>query len=415
MLASSFYNIADSFFVGHLGTSAIAAVGVIFPLMAIIQAVGFFFGHGTGIFLSKAIGGEDYSAASKMTSTGVITAFFCGCVIAVFGLIFANPLAALFGATDTVLPYALDYMFFILLGAPWILTSHTMNNILRYHGSPLYGMIGILAGVLLNIGLNPLFIFVLGLGIKGSALATMVSQFVSFLLLLSGCARHEVTKVRPSAFSPSVGSYKEIVKGGLPSLFRQAFASIASICLNNSAAMFGDAAIAAITIVQRVMIFATAVITGFGQGFQPVCGYNFGAKLYGRTKEALFFCVKISLPILLIFSTVTFIFAEEVMGLFRGDDPELMAIGSFYMRLQSFTLPLIGWVILANMLLQSTGRAVKATFMAVSRQGLFLLPILFILTPKLGLLGLQLSQPIADMCAFLLSVPLGISEVKKWK
>jgi putative MATE family efflux protein len=415
MLASSLYNIADSFFVGHLGTSAIAAVGVIFPLMAIIQAIGFFFGHGAGIFLSKALGAGNYTEASKMASTGVISALLCGCALSFFGLLFAKPLAVLFGATSTILPFAYDYMFFILLGAPWILTSHTMNNLLRYHGSPLYGMIGILTGVILNIGLNPLFIFVLGLGIKGSAIATMVSQFVSFILLILGCCKHEATKIRFKAFSPSVKLYKDIIKGGLPSLFRQSFASIASICLNNSAALFGDAAIAAITIVQRILIFAASVITGFGQGFQPVCGYNFGAGLYGRTKEAFFFCIKVSIPILLVFSALVFTFAEEVIRLFRKDDAELVNIGAFYIRLQCFTLPLMGFVILANMLLQSTGRAMKAAFMAVSRQGLFLLPILFTLTPNFGLLGLQLSQPLADFCAFLLCVPLGLSELKKLK
>ncbi|MDR2400807.1 MAG: MATE family efflux transporter [Deferribacteraceae bacterium] len=415
MLATSLYNLADSFFVGHLGTSAIAAVGVVFPLMAIIQAMGFFFGHGTGIFLSKALGAGNYSQASTMASTGVISAFLCGCVLALTGLISAKPLASLCGATATVFPFAYDYMFFILLGAPWILTSLTMNNLLRYHGSPLYGMIGILAGVILNIGLNPFFIFVLGLGIKGSAIATMVSQFLSFIILILACSKHEATRIRLAAFSPSASLYKDIIKGGMPSLFRQSFASIASICLNNSAALFGDAAIAAISVVQRILIFAASVITGFGQGFQPVCGYNFGAKLYGRAKEAFFFCLKVSIPVLLVFSVLIFNFAEDVIRLFRKDDAELVEIGAFYIRLQSFTLPLMGFVILTNMLLQSTGHAVKAALMAVSRQGLFLLPILFTLTPKFGLLGMQLSQPLADLCAFLLCVPLGLSELKKWK
>jgi Na+-driven multidrug efflux pump len=266
----------------------------------------------------------------------------------------------------------------------------------------------------LNIGLNPFFIFVLGLGIKGSAISTMVSQFISFILLILGCAKHEATRVRWRAFSPSLRLYKDILKGGLPSLFRQSFASIASICLNNSASLFGDAAIAAISVVQRILIFAASVITGFGQGFQPVCGYNFGAKLYGRAKDAFFFCLKVSIPILSIFSIIVFSFADSILGVF-SDDKAMLEIGAFYIRIQCFTLPLMGFVILSNMLLQSTGRAVKAAIMAVSRQGLFLLPILFTLTHKFGLFGLQLSQPLADLCAFLLCVPLGLSELKKWK
>jgi Na+-driven multidrug efflux pump len=209
--------------------------------------------------------------------------------------------------------------------------------------------------------------------------------------------------------------YKEIIRGGAPSLFRQSFASIASICLNNSASLFGDAAIAAISVVQRILIFAASVITGFGQGFQPVCGYNFGAKLYGRAKEAFYFCLKLSLPVLTIFSLIVFTFAENIISLFSANDRALVEIGAFYIRMQCFTLPLMGFVILTNMLLQSTGRGVKAAIMAVSRQGLFLLPILFTFTHLFGLFGLQLSQPLADFCAFLLSIPLGLSELKRWK
>jgi putative MATE family efflux protein len=297
-------------------------------------------------------------------------------------------------------------MGFILLGAPFMTSSLMLNNLLRFQGSASYGMIGTMSGAILNIALDPLFIFVFGMGVRGAALATMLSQMVSFFLLLVGCMRKDNVRIRLKDFSPSVAIYKEIIRGGFPSLCRQGFASIAVICINQAARGFGDTVIAAISIVNRVAMFAGSALIGFGQGFQPVCGFNYGAGLYHRVKRAFSFCVHISTGVLIVLSVCGFIFAPEIIALFRKDDLEVITVGARALRFQCFTFPLTGWIVLNNMMSQTTGKAVEATILALARQGVFLMIALFILTPLFGLTGIQLSQSAADIATFILSIPL---------
>ena len=413
MLISSLYNMADTFFVGQLGTSATAAVGVVFSLMAIIQAIGYFFGHGAGNYVSRKLGANEYEEASRMVTTGVLSALVVGVFITLIGFIFLKPLAKLLGATDTILPHAIDYMRFILIGAPWMTASLTLNNQLRYQGSAVYGMIGMVAGAVLNVGLDPLFIFTFNMGTGGAALATMLSQFVGFCLLVFGCSRKGNIRIKLNHFSPSVWRYKEIIRGGFPSLCRQGLNSVSTIFLNQMAGGFGDAAIAAISIVQRLIMFASSAILGFGHGFQPVCGFNYGAKKYDRAKQAFWFCVKLTTGILLVLAVLGFIFAPQLIALFRADDKNVISIGSLSLRMNCVLLPLLGWTTMQNMIMQNLGKVGKASLLATARQGLFLLPALFILTPSFGLFGIQLSQPVADFATLFLSIPLGISVLRE--
>ena len=280
MLVTSFYNMADTFFVGKINTSATGAVGVVFSLMAIIQACGFFFGHGSGNYISKQLGKRDTEEASRMASIGFFSAFLFGIVFMAAGLVFLEPLARALGSTDTILPYAKDYLGIILLGAPFMTSSLVLNNQLRFQGNAFYAMIGIATGAVLNIGLDPLFIFVFQMGIKGAALATILSQIVSFCLLVAGSFRGENIHISYRKFHPDGAAFLEILRGGIPSLLRQGLASVAVICLNFAAGGYGDEAIAAMSIVNRIMMFAGSALIGFGQGFQPVCGFNYGAGLY---------------------------------------------------------------------------------------------------------------------------------------
>lgn len=282
MLITSVYNMADTFFVGKIGTSATGAVGVVFSLMAIFQAVGFTFGIGSGNFVSRLLGGRDKEQAEHVAATGFYTAFAVGVLLMVLGFIFLDPLMRVLGATDTILPYARDYARYILLGAPFITSSFVLNNLLRFQGSAMYAMVGITAGGVLNILLDPLFIFVFDMGTGGAALATVLSQIVSFTILLVHSSRGGNIAMDPRKVQPSVRLYGEILRGGMPSFYRQVIASIAVIALNLSAGPYGDAAIAAMSIVSRVMMFALAALIGFGQGFQPVCGFNYGARRYDR-------------------------------------------------------------------------------------------------------------------------------------
>ena len=413
MLVTSFYNMADTFFVGKINTSATAAVGIVFPLMAMIQALGFFCGHGSGNYISRQLGAHNFEDASKMSATGFVTAFVLGLGILVVGFLFTDPLLHIMGSTETILPYARSYMRIILIGAPYMTASLVLNNQLRFQGSAFYSMIGITTGAVLNIVLDPLFIFVLDMGVAGAALATIISQFVSFCLLIAGTFRGGNLRLNLKDFSPSLKYYQNIVKGGAPSLFRQGLGSFATVCLNLMAGPYGDAAIAAMSIVTRISQCAASVVIGFGQGFQPVCGFNYGAKLFKRVQEGFWFCVKFCTSVLLVAAVCGWIFSPNLIGIFLKTDPLVIEYGSQALRLQALTFPLVGWITIANMMLQTIGKTVKASLLAMSRQFLFFVPVILTLPGFLGILGVQLSQPIADFSSFLLAVPLSISVLRE--
>ena len=412
MMVTSFYNMADTFFVGKLGKAATGAVGVVFSLMAMIQALGFFFGHGSGNFISRKLGARRFEEASAMASTGFFSAFFFGCLLAVFGLIFLDPLTNLLGATPTIFPYARDYLRIILFGAPFMTSSLVLNNQLRYQGSAVYGMVGIVSGAVINIGLDPLFIFTFQMGTAGAALATILSQIVSFTLLLIGSARGSSLRISIRKVSLKFHTYVEIARGGLPSLCRQGLGAAAVVCLNLAAGPYGDQAIAAMSVVAKITNFAASALLGFGQGFQPVCGFNYGAKRYDRVIRAFWFCVKVSSLFLVVVSALGIVFAQPLVAVFQSD-PEVVEIGTLALRLQWASFPLFSFITLTNMMLQTMGKAAKASLLAMARQGLFFLPALWILTASLGLFGLQLSQTVADVLTFLLALPLGLSTLKR--
>ncbi|MBQ7416284.1 MAG: MATE family efflux transporter [Oscillospiraceae bacterium] len=409
MLVTSFYNMADTFFVGMMDSnSATAAVGVVFSMMAIIQAVGFFFGHGSGNYISRELGKKNYEEASNMAATGFYYSLAAGVLICVAGLIFLDPLAYLLGSTDTILPYTKDYLGVILLGAPWMAGSLVLNNQLRYQGSAMYAMWGIVTGAVLNIALDPLLIFTCDLGVAGAGWATIISQFVSFCLLYVGVSRGSnihisITKVKLKFFY-----LKEIVRGGLPSLARQCLASFATISLNLAAGMLhDDAIIAAMGIVQRIMMFGASTMIGFGQGFQPVCGFNYGAKLYNRVRDGFWFCVKTSLGFLIAVSALMFIFAPELIGLFRND-PAVIQCGASALRFQCVAFPAQSWIVMSNMMEQSIGRTAPATFLATARQGVFFIPTVWILFACFGLLGIQMAQAVSDLLTLACAIPIHI-------
>ncbi|MDR1898871.1 MAG: MATE family efflux transporter [Treponema sp.] len=416
MMVSAMYNMADTFFVGSLGTADTAAVGISFSLMAIIQAVGFFFGHGSGNYIARALGARNNRNAEKMAAVGFFSAFVAGVLIALTGLLFLSPFARLLGATDTILPHTRSYLRFILIGAPFMVSSLTLNNLLRFQGSAFWGMIGMTGGAVLNVGLDPLFIFVLDMGITGAALATMISQTVSCtLLFVVSAAGKNNLRIRLRSFRPGLGVYRDILRGGIPSLLRQALLSLATIFLNHAAGGFSDAVIAAVSIVNRITLIAGAALLGLGQGFQPVCGFNYGAGRYDRVKGAFWFCLRLATVLLVLMAVGGFAAAPDIIALFRRDDSEVIRVGAAALRFQCYAFPLTGWIVLNGMMLQTIGRAVPASVMAFARQGIFLIPLLFLLTPGLGILGIQLCGPLADICTFILSLPLGIRALRQMK
>lgn len=415
MLITSFYVMADTYFVGQINTQSTAAVGISFSVMAIIQALGFFCGHGSGNYISRRLGAQDYENAEKMAATGFFCAFLAGIAVTVIGLVFLTPISSMLGSTPTIQPYTETYLGIILLGAPFMASSLVLNNQMRFQGNAIYAMFGIGLGAILNIALDPLLIFTFDMGIKGAAIATLASQVCSFLLLLYLDSRGTNIRIRLKHFSPTPALLKEIVYGGSPSLCRQGLASLATILLNVSAGVYGDAAIAGMSIVTRICMFINSFVIGFGQGFQPVCGFNYGAGFYRRVREGFWYCVKTGIVFLTLCSIVGYIYAPEIVTWFRKDDIHVIEIGACALRWQLITLPLGAWVILCNMLLQTIRKPVQAVILSSARQGLFFIPFILILPYFLGLQGVEMCQAAADLCSFLLAIPLTVPILKSFR
>lgn len=405
MLVTSIYNMADTFFVSQLGTSASGAVGIIFSAMAIIQALSFMIGIGSGNYIARLIGAGNRELAEKLASIGFFTGFGMGLVITVLGTANIHALVMMLGSTVTIAPYAEAYASYILLAAPFMMTSFIMNNILRFQGKALFAMVGITTGGILNIILDPVFIFGMDMGTAGAALATGISQFVSFCILLAMCnLRRDCISIDIRKFRPTLKLYGQILYGGVASLGRQGIASAATIIMNIMAQPYGDAAIAAMSIVNRFMMFVGSAMIGFGQGFQPVCSYCFGAGMYRRVKEACLFCIKVSTAVLFVFAVIGLIFSGNIVAVFRKDDMDVIRIGTLALRLQLCTLPLMGITVMGNMTPQSMGYGTWATVVSTSRQGWFLIPLLLFLTPAIGILGIQIAQPLADIGTTILAI-----------
>lgn len=415
MLVTSFYNMADTFFVGKLDTQSTAAVGIVFSLMAIIQAIGFLFGHGSGNFISRKLGAGEMEEAEKMSAVGFFTSFLSGVVIMAGCMFFIEPLSYLLGSTETIQPYTVAYLRIILIGAPAMTASLVLNNQMRFQGSAFYAMIGIVSGAVINIILDPILIFWCGMGVAGAALATTISQYLSFFFLLIMIKKGGNIQIRFQNFKPSLHFFAEVIRGGIPSLFRQGLASIATICLNHAAGVYGDGAIAGMSIVSRIMMFANSVLIGFGQGFQPVCGFNYGAKRYERVLKAFRFCVKVAFFCLLGMAVLVFIFAPQLVTVFRKDDPDVIMVGTAALRYSVIAFPLSAWIIMCNMMLQSIGKGLKASIVASARQGIFFLPLIWILPYFFGLTGVEACQAVSDFFALTISIPLGVSVIREMK
>lgn len=406
VLITTVYNMADTYFVSQLGTSAAGAVSVVFSLMAVFQAVGYTLGMGSGNVMSRQMGAMESDQANCTASTGVVTAFVLGLLFAVFGHTFIKKLMLLLGATDTILPYAQAYGRYILLAAPFMCASFVMSTLLRCEGKATLGTVGLTVGGLLNIGLDPLCIYVLNLGTAGAAIATALSQFVGFCILLSFFLfKKSNIRLSIALVSRKPKVYGMIVYTGLPSLSRQGLSSISTLLLNRSATIYGDAAIAAMGIVGKVFMFIYSAVLGFLQGYQPIAGFNYGAKKYGRVKKATYFAGGICILATVVIGFACFLIAPQIIAIFRRDDIDVIAIGTLALRLQCVVLPLCAVTTIASFALQSTGQALMAIILSMCRQGIFYIPLILILPGQFGLLGIEMTQTVSDVLTLIVSVP----------
>ena len=409
MLITSIYNLADTFFVGQISTSASGAVGVVSSLMAIIQALGFMLGHGAGTIISRSLGSRDTTAATRFASTSFFTALVFGVVLAAAGLGTLPHFMMLLGSTETILPHACAYARPILIAAPLMISSLVMNNILRYEGKASFAMIGLVTGGVLNIALDPLFMFVFGLGTAGAGIATALSQSISFCILLSMFLRGKtVSQFRLSAVTREARDFGRILLGGAPSFGRQGLNSIGGMLLNLAARSYGDAAVAGMSIVSRIFMFIISVAIGVGQGLQPVASFNYGARKYRRVRQAAIFTIEAAFCMLVVLVGLCWVNGDALIRLFR-DDPAVTAVALPAFHYQCLAMLLQPIIVVANMTFQSVGASGRATFLACCRQGVFFIPLILILPRTHGLFGVEICQPIADVLTFLVSLPFLIA------
>ncbi len=414
MLITNIYNMADTYFVGTLGESAQAATGVLFTVQAIMQGIAFMLGHGGGTFIARALADKNTREATKYISSAFFMGGILGLIITVLGLTFLEPLVRFLGSTETIVPHAKDYGMWILLAAPFIICSFILNNGLRYEGKAFYAMFGLTAGGLLNILGDYILVMKCGLGVYGAGLATAASQVVSFAILLFMYLKMAQGTIQFQAVSKDVSLYLRIARVGLPSLIRQGLTSVTNGLLNNITKPFGDAAIAAMSVVSRYSNFLMCVGLGMGQGFQPVASFNYQAKKYDRVKKGLLFTTAFGLVFIGAMSTVSIIFAEPIIAIFQKH-PDVIAIGSKALRFTAVGMMFMPFSVPVNMLYQSIQQPTISSVLSLIRSGMVTIPLLLFGVPFLGLLGIQIAQPTADIIAGLISIPFIIRFVRKTK
>ena len=414
MLVTNIYNLVDTAFVGRLGTSASGAVGIVFGFMSIIQAFGFMFGQGSGSILSRALGSQDRESATVHASVGFVGSFMCGLIISLFGFLLLDDIVIFLGSTLTIAPYAKTYISFILAAAPFMCSSFTLNNLLRYEGKASLGMIGLMFGAILNMVGDPILMFGLGMGIAGAGLSTALSQIVSWgILLYMFLGGHTESKINLiKAFQAGPAVVGNIMATGFPSLLRQGLNSLTTVLLNSRCGVYGDAAVAAMSIVSRIVFFTFSIALGVGQGFQPVSAYNYGARKYSRIREGYRFTAMLAEGIILVGVTILIVFASPLIRLMR-DDPEVIEIGTRALRLQALSNLFLPPCMVTEMLYQSTGHRAGATMLSALRSGLLFIPSLLILSSVRGLAGIQEAQPLSVVLSFPFTVMFAVMFFRK--
>lgn len=404
MLITNIYNMADTYFVGTLGESAQAATGVLFTVQAVMQGIAFMLGHGGGTFIARNLADKNTQEASKYISTSFFTGGFLGLIIMILGLSLLEPLVLFLGSTQTILPHAMDYGLWILLAAPFIICSFVLNNGLRYEGKAFYAMFGLTAGGILNILGDYILVIRLDMGVYGAGLATAASQVVSFAILLIMYAKMAQSRISVRFISRDFRVYLSICRVGFPSLIRQGLTSVTVGLLNNVTKPFGDAAIAAMSVVSRYSNFLMCVGLGMGQGFQPVASFNYQAKKYDRVKKGLLFTTAFGLVFIGIMSLVSILLAEPIVTIFQKH-PDVISIGAKALRFTAVGMMFMPFSVPVNMLYQSIQQPTISSILSLIRSGAVTIPILLLCVPFMGLLGIQIAQPAADIIAGIISIP----------
>ena len=413
MLITSVYSVADTYFVSFLGTSATAAVGVNSSIDNAIMMAGSFLAIGANSYISRLLGAKNEKKASGTLSTAFFCAILFGIAVAVLGLIYKKPLVVFLGAPESAVSYAMDYAQYILLAAPFMTASFVLNHCLRSEGSPFYSMVGMGIGGILNIILDPIFIFTLNLGVGGAAMATAISKLVSFcVLVFPYVSRRSLLRLslKKMSFAPDI--VKEITLMGSPSLLRIGFTVAGNVIMNKLAGAYSDSALAAVSVASRIMMLPLSAVFGFGQGFQPVSGYNWGAGNFKRVRKSYRFASLSIVAGTARISILLIIFAKPLILGFTEDDSAMVEIGRLCLISRALTLPIGAWIIVVNFLYSSMGKPGGALLIGITRQGLTFLLTSAVLNGLYGLEGLAVSQAAADILALCVAIPLALHAQK---
>ena len=415
-LITSIYSLADTYFVSSLGTNATAAVSVNASLDQLIMMCGSMVAMGANSYIARLLGEGDEKKASQVLSTSFFAAFFLGVLLLVFGSLFMTPMVRLLGATPTCEQYSIDYATYVLLAAPFMASNFVMNQCLRSEGSATLSMVGMGIGGVLNIILDPIFIFGLNMGVAGASLATAISKWVSFaILIFPYITRRSLLHLSIRNFRPTRDIVTKVVSVGSSSLFRNGLNVISAILLNRIAGGISDSVLAAVGVTNKIMMFPFCIILGFGNGFQPVAGFNWGAKRYDRVQESYRFSSRVSLIGSVIMAVLIAVFCDQLIVLFAGTDDYMRRIGGFCIFVQCIALPVHAWVAMVNMLCVGLGNAKGAFWLATARQGTCFIPILFPLARFFGEYGIASVQAVADIISVGLAIPIAISMTRKIK
>ena len=412
-LINSIYSLADTYFVSNLGTNATAAVSVNASLDQLIMMCGSMVAMGANSYIARLLGEGDEKKASQVLSTSFFAAFFMGALLLVFGNLFMTPMVRLLGATPTCEAYAIDYATYVLLAAPFMASNFVMNQCLRSEGSATLSMVGMGIGGILNIILDPIFIFTFNMGVAGASLATAISKWVSFaILIFPYITKRSLLHLSIKNFHPTVDIITKVVSVGSSSLFRNGLNVVSAILLNRIAGGISDSVLAAVGVTNKIMMFPFCIILGFGNGFQPVAGFNWGAKRYDRVQESYKFSSRVSLIGSTIMAVLIAVFCDQLIVLFAGSDEYMRRIGGFCIFAQCIALPIHAWVAMVNMLCVGLGNAKGAFWLATARQGTCFIPILFPLAWAFGEYGIASVQAAADVLSIALAIPIAAKMLK---
>ena len=415
-LINSIYSLADTYFVTALGTNATAAVSVNSSLDQVILMCGSMLAMGANSYIARLLGKGDDKKASQVLSTAFFLAAGIGLTLTIFGSIFMTPMVRLLGATDTCERFAIEYATYVLLAAPFMAANFVMNQCLRSEGNAFLSMMGMGIGGILNCILDPIFITGLGMGVAGASLATAICKLVSFAILITPyLKRKSLLHLSIRNFHMSMDIMKEIIGVGSSSMFRSGLAVVSAIMLNKIAGQISDSVLAGIGVCNKIMMFPFGIILGFGNGFQPVAGFNWGAKRYDRVSESYRFSSWVATLGSVVMGAALYVLAPGIIRLFAGQDPHMLQIATLCLRLQCLALPIHAWVVVVNMLCVSLGEAKGALLLSTARQGTCFIPIVIPMGKLWGADGLAGVQSVADVLSLVLAIPLAVQVHKKIK